>query len=159
MEEENAIAADSDAFVSHLEFKIQNSTLPPSPAAPDRRGMVLLSLSAGLVVLVAAASWAPDSRMTELRWMPEWLARLADRDPNIRTAVPFIPLAFLLMRGFARCGLKWPLAWAVGVSGACLGLSELGQLFLPLRTADVMDLLWGGMGILVGAVAAWVLKR
>lgn len=121
----------------------------------DRRGMVLLILSAVLVVLVTAASWAPDSRMTELRWLPEWIARLADRDPNIRTAVPFVPLAFLLMRGFARCGLKWPVAGTLLVCGACLGLSELGQVFLPSRTADVADLLWGGVGILLGVVAAW----
>ncbi len=121
----------------------------------ERRGIVLLILAAGLVVLVTAASWAPDSRMTELRWLPEWIARLADRDPNIRTAVPFIPLAFLLVRGFVRRGWKWPVMGAVLVCGVCLGLSELGQVFLQSRTADVADLLWGGAGILLGVVAAW----
>jgi hypothetical protein len=117
--------------------------------------MVLLFLSAGLVGVILLASWAPDSRMTALRWIPSWLANWADRDPNLRTAIPFIPLAFLLVRGFAMSNLKRPLAWAVGVSGVCLAFSELGQVFLPLRTADLMDLLWGGVGILLGAVAAW----
>ena len=114
----------------------------------DRRGRVLLILSGILVVLVAAASWVPSSRMTELRWVPEWIARWADRDPNIRTAVPFIPLAFLLVRGFARCGLKWPVVGSLLVSGVSLGLAELGQVLLPSRTADVADLMWGGAGIL-----------
>jgi hypothetical protein len=109
-----------------------------------------------LMVLILAASWAPDSRMTALSWVPGWLGAWADRDPNIRTAIPFIPLTFLLVRGLATSNLKWPLAWAVLVSGVCLGFSELGQVFLPLRTADVRDLLWGGAGILGGAVFTWV---
>ena len=121
----------------------------------DRRGIVLLFLSGILVVLVAAASWAPDSRMSELRWLPGWIARLADRDPNIRTAVPFIPLAFLLMRGFTSCGLKWPVVGSLLVCGICLGLTELGQVILPAWTADVADLMWGGAGILFGVLAAW----
>jgi VanZ like family len=163
MKEENAIAAESNAFVSHLEFKIQNSTLPPSPTAElarprDRRGMVLLFLSAGLVWLILLASWAPDSRMTALRWVPGWLANWADRDPNLRTAIPFIPLAFLLTHGFRSCKLKWPAAWAVLLCGLCLLFSEFGQVFLPLRTADVRDLLWGGVGIAVGTGLAGILS-
>ena len=109
-----------------------------------------------LVLLILAASWTPDSRMTALRWVPGWLAEWADRDPNHRTAIPFIPLAFLLMRGFAWRGLKWPALGSVLVCGVCLGLSELGQVFLPSRTADVRDLLWGGAGIAVGMMLAWL---
>jgi hypothetical protein len=124
--------------------------MPEKRQGWKRRGMVLWSLSGGLMALILTASWAPDSRMTELRWVPAWLAALADRDPNIRTAAPFIPLAFLLMRGFAWRGRKWPVLWSVLVCGMCLGLSELGQVFLPHRTADVADLLWGGTGILIG---------
>ena len=97
--------------------------------------------------------------MTALGWVPTWLAALADRDPNLRTAVPFIPLAFLLMQGFAWRGWKWPALGSVLVSGVCLGLSELGQVFLPFRTADVADLLWGGAGILVGVGIAWGMGR
>ncbi len=106
------------------------------------------------ILLILAASWAPDSRMTELRWIPGWAAAWADRDPNIRTAVPFIPLAFLLVHGFAMCNLKWPVVWSVAGSAACLGLAERGQVFLPARTADVADLLWGAAGILIGAGVA-----
>ncbi|MCF7676100.1 MAG: VanZ family protein [Akkermansiaceae bacterium] len=121
--------------------------------------MILFALSGAFIVMIMAASWAPDSQMTKLRWIPGWAARLADRDPNIRTAIPFIPLAFLLVRGFVWRGVKWPLGWAVLVSGVCLGLSELGQRFLPHRTADVNDLMWGGAGIALGTVLAWGRKR
>ena len=119
------------------------------------RGVVYLILSGVLVALILGASWATDSRMTALRWVPGWMADWADRDPNIRTAIPFIPLAFLLVQGFAWRGYRWPLGWSVMLCCVCLGLSELGQVFLPHRTADMVDLMWGGIGILVGAVLAW----
>ena len=122
---------------------------------PNRRGLAFFVLSGVLVILITIASWVSDSRMTGLRWVPGWMGDWADRDPNIRTAIPFIPLAFLLTQGFAWRGHQWPVAWSVILCGACLGLSEIGQIFLPHRTADMADLMWGGIGILVGAVLAW----
>lgn len=59
---------------------------------------VLAGVLMGLIVL---ASSAADSRMTALRWVPGWMADWADSDPNIRTAIPFIPLAFSLVLGFS----------------------------------------------------------
>ena len=129
------------------------------------RALVFLALSVLLIGLILAASWASDSRMTELRWVPRWLAMLADREPNSRTAIPFIPLAFLLAHGFAmlfrparssaRRGLRWGLLGSVIVCGFSLSLSEFGQIFIPGRTADLMDLLWGSFGIVVGIGIAW----
>lgn len=134
------------------------------PQVPEARpgtkwpGIIVLSLSAVLVALILAASWSADSRMTTLRWLPGWAAQWADRDPNFRTAIPFIPLAFLLLRGFAWRGWKSPLLGAALVCGGCLGLSELGQVFLPARTADVADLLWGAAGIASGLFLASALR-
>ena len=145
-----------------MEALEQNITTPDPTAAEKRsakwRAVACLVFAGVVVVLIFAASWAPESQMTKLRWMPEWAARFADRDPNIRTAVPFIPLAFLLVLGFQGSKLKWPHVWAVTVGGLCLVLSELGQRFLPQRTADVKDLLWGGLGIVVGTVIAAALR-
>jgi hypothetical protein len=105
--------------------------------------------------LVLMVSWAPASQMSKLTWIPKWVGGLADRDPNFRTAVQFVPLAFFLFLGFSGTGLKWPLLWSVLVSGLCLGLSEFGQRFLPMRTADVKDLIWGTVGIAGGTLLAW----
>ena len=128
---------------------------PEVKRRPKGKSMAFFLLAGVLIGLIVLASWASDSRMTAQVWVPGWLAAWADRDPNIRTAVPFIPLAFLLTQGFAWRGYPWPVAWSVILCGACLGLSEFGQIFLPQRTADMADLMWGGIGILVGAVLAW----
>ena len=126
----------------------------------SRTGSILLFVFSGLLIfLILVVSWAPDSRMTELHWLPGWIAALADRDPNIRTAVPFIPVAFFLSLGFSWNEVKSPARWTMGVCGVCLFLSEFGQIFLPHRTADVRDLLWGMAGTGVGAAIARVSIR
>ena len=129
---------------------------PEDRRHPKWHAMAFFVLAGVLMGLIVLASWAADSRMTALRWVPGWMADWADSDPNIRTAIPFIPLAFSLVLGFSWRRFKWPVLWAVMVSGTCLSLSEFGQMFLPQRTADVRDLMWGGIGIAVGAVAAQV---
>ena len=93
--------------------------------------------------------------MTQLRWLPRWVGDLADRDPNFRTAIPFIPLAFLLVHGFGWCGVKASIAISIMICGLCLGASEFGQSYLPHRTADTTDLMWGSIGILIGTGIAW----
>ena len=123
------------------------------------RAAVILTLAGVLMGLIMAASWAPESQMTKLRWLPEWVAILADRAPNLRTAVPFFPLAFLLVFGFTGRNVRWPVFGAVLTSVICLLLSEFGQKFLPHRTADVKDLMWGGVGIVIGTSLASRVKK
>ncbi len=118
----------------------------------------LWAMAVLLIALILVASWSPDSRMAAQPWLPGWAAEWADRDPNIRTAIPFIPLAFLLTLGFAWQGCKWPVLGTVLVCGLCLGLAEVGQVYLPARTADAADLIWGAAGISAGLVLAWVMR-
>ena len=68
------------------------------------RATLAFALAGVFVILIMAASWAAESQMAKLEWLPRWAGTLADRDPNIRTAVPFIPLSFLLVNGLWRLG-------------------------------------------------------
>jgi VanZ family protein len=133
--------------------------VPASAPSVAARSWVWLAAAALLMVLILAASWAADSRMTQLRWVPRWVAALADRDPNMRTAIPFMPLAFLLARGLAGRGVRRPLVAAMLVCLACVALAEFGQRFLPGRTGDLVDVLWGGAGAMAGTAAAWCVRR
>ena len=139
-------------------FQSSDDNMNAAPISSRVRptSILIFALAAVLILMIFAVSWAPDSRVTTLRWVPGWIADLADRDPNNRTAIPFIPLAFLLVRGFKGYKPNGSLAWPLMISGLCLGLSEFGQKFIPHRTADVRDLLWGGIGILIGTAMAWI---
>lgn len=123
-----------------------------------RRAMFAFALAGVIVLLIMVASWAPQSQMTKLSWIPGWVAHLADREPNIRTAVPFIPLAFLLFHGLVVRRAYHPLVGSVVTCTLLLFLAELGQDFLPHRTADVKDLMWGAAGIVLGIVLAQLRK-
>ena len=63
-----------------------------------------------------------------------------------------MPLVIMTARALAGHSPRFPLLLAVLGAGLLLGLCELGQAFLPGRTADAKDLLWGALGILLGAV-------
>lgn len=135
---------------------------PPSAEPREKRLSIggrrlIFALVALFVLLIVLASWAPDSQMTKLPWIPGWIAQLADRAPNLRTAVPFMPLAGLLFLGLSAVGLKRPLLSTLTICGVILCLSEFGQTFLPNRTVDWKDLLWGTVGILLGVTAAKLL--
>jgi len=125
---------------------------------PNSHSAACFAFSCLLVALILAASWAPESQMTKLGWVPKWAGMLADLSPNIRTAVPFIPLAFVLVLAFARRGFKWAVAGSVLICCVCVAVSECGQVFLPNRTADLKDLMWGGVGTVMGAGFGWVWK-
>ncbi|MBK1856545.1 VanZ family protein [Verrucomicrobiaceae bacterium 5K15] len=109
------------------------------------------------VLLIVLASWAPHSQMSKLAWMPGWIAKLADREPNIRTAVPFMPLAGLLFMALSTIQIQRPLRITLTICGFILCVTEFGQAFLPQRTVDWKDLLWGTVGILLGTAGAKIL--
>ena len=144
---------ESSVGVQSIEESVPD---PKLKSLSKRRAVMFFALAAILILLILAASWAPDSRMTQLRWVPGWAGALADRDPNLRTAIPFIPLAFLLAHGFGARGVRGSLAISIMICGLCLGASELGQNFIASRTADATDLMWGGIGIFIGTGIAWI---
>ena len=73
------------------------------------------------------------------------------RNPPLRTNSS-------IMEEVCRFRAKWPIVWSVVICGFCLGASELGQNFLASRTADATDLMWGGIGISIGAGLAGIVK-
>lgn len=118
---------------------------------------LLLALASFVMLLIVLASWASDSEMSKLAWMPGWIAKLADSEPNIRTAVPFMPLAGLLCMALFSIQIQRPLRITLTICGFILCVTEFGQAFLPQRTVDWKDLLWGTVGVLLGTAGAKIL--
>lgn len=118
-------------------------------------GMAFLLVGIGLVGAIFYFSWVPDPAMQDQKWLPQWLRTWADRYDQLRTSVPLVPLGFIggIYLAWRRSPLPhWPMLW-LGLSGLVL-LAELGQVLLPRRRFDLMDVFWGSAGAAVGVASA-----
>jgi len=127
--------------------------------------VAFLVMAISLLGLIFYFSWVPDPAMQDQKWLPRWLRTWADRYDQLRTAVPLVPLGFIggLYLAWRRSPLPhWLLLWCT-LSNLVL-LAELGQVLLPRRRFDLMDVFWGSAGAAVGVGSAgWlfyqILKR
>lgn len=96
--------------------------------------------------------------MKEIPWIPKALAQWADepRYDEIRTAVPFSALGFLLglITPLHRKGIIIMVLMA-GSIALFLGLLEWAQMLLPSRNADWADVGWGWLGLGGSLVLGW----
>jgi hypothetical protein len=122
-------------------------------------------MTACIVVAVMVLSWLPSPRLAEQIPMPECIGRWVDSQnhENLRTALPFVLLGLvqgLRMLCNASGRKEWVRSWLWLVLVA--GIAEAGQIPLPHRRCDVMDLLYGaggaGMGLWI-VLMFWSVAR
>lgn len=111
---------------------------------------ILLLLLVSLIIFYF--SWKPSPNINPSWLIPGWLARWANENYNLRTAVP------LFAAGVIAGGLKGNLFyfWAA-LLGLVLG-AELGQLLLSQRNFDGWDIFYGGLGGGVGLLVGRGIK-
>ena len=112
------------------------------------------------VALVFYLSWVPDPHMSFVWFLPKWIARWADikRNEDLRTAVPFVFLGFLVGTWLSRSQRPW-VWWVLSMLGLIVvaAVAEAGQLVLPRRHFSWADILWGAAGSGLGLLGALVL--
>ncbi len=110
----------------------------------------------GLIFSVFYYSWLPQPSFKSEKYLPTWLVIWTDTNGIIRTSVPFFLLGFIgsLLRNNEFSSKKLFLI-LMGV----LLLAELGQLFLPNRKFDVLDIVAGMLATIVGQLAGLVFKK
>ncbi|WP_072865831.1 VanZ family protein [Arenibacter palladensis] len=114
-------------------------------------GLLLFVLG---VFIIFYLSWKSNPNVGELSFVPDWLADWTDKERNSRrrTAVPFIGLGILLGAYLSykkRISLgSWFFVWIV--LGIIVSVAEMGQYFLPSRSPDMKDVIWGVVGSSVG---------
>ncbi len=120
--------------------------------------LTLALLTIGLVS-VFYFSWVPNPNIGSKTYLPKWLCSWINYYGNVRTAVPFLFLAGLLeSRLTTTHGInKKRIIILLGLI-ATVTLAEVGQLFLPMRHFDVLDILWGTGGSIVGISIVSVCK-
>jgi glycopeptide antibiotics resistance protein len=106
-----------------------------------------------LVFSVLFFSWLPHPSFRELSFFPNWLVKWTDEYGNLRTAVPFVPLSIFLKTTIRK---SYCFCFCTCV---CLAMiAEIGQLLLPLRNFDVMDVGYASMGSLIGLCILFILN-
>ena len=121
-----------------------------------------LVIAAAIISLAAIAicALAPSAYMTEIPFIPTWLGKWADANPNFRNFPVFAIFAALLFLALSFFQLPTEnrtlnTALRAAVCASALGFAlEVLQLLLPGRYADPMDIFWSVLGALAGASSA-----
>ena len=126
------------------------------------KSKLLYGLIAVGILMVFYLSWIPNPKIGDQVYLPNWLGEWTDAQQNdtIRTGVPFLGIGIVL--GFylqhKNAALK---AWCLALLLLTLVgiLSELGQLFMPLRSCDIRDIFWAFVGSLIGLFFGYLFGR
>lgn len=105
--------------------------------------------------IVFYLSWLPKPDIGRLPYFPGWLGKWIDANGNLRTAVPFVFLGGMMEIGFYK-KIKAPkrLLFILSVLFLIVSAAEIGQLFIPGRHFDWIDIAWGTAGSIAGIMIA-----
>lgn len=97
-------------------------------------------------------SWLPNGKLGKETALPQYILDWSNTNFNVRTAVPFLVLGYLL-----ALNQKVYLAFSISLIIVCI--AEAGQIYLPGRNADLKDVFYGALGALVGIGISKVIHR
>jgi glycopeptide antibiotics resistance protein len=123
---------------------------------PFRNNVISIAATL-LAVLTLLLSWLPNPNIGSLPIFPKGIGKWINHYGNLRTAVPFFLIAFLLEFSLEENSnyRKWILPGSLFL----VTLAEAGQLVLPRRHFDVWDIFWGMAGAFVGMGAGIVARE
>jgi glycopeptide antibiotics resistance protein len=125
-----------------------------------------------LIVLVLACissvfyfSWLPNPDLGTETYLPSWLRDWSNYYYNLRTAIPFIFIGFLLEMASR---IKNPIASLKknprlsiqnsSISAAVVCIAEGGQFLIQNRSPDFMDVFFGMLGSGIGSLGYYILQ-
>ena len=104
-------------------------------------------------------SWLPDPSFKNETYLPNWILNWSNKYYNLRTAVPFIGLGFLLEAYSQQKRLNeinynkyFNLLKNIGVATIIVCIAEAGQIFIQKRNQDIIDVFYGIIGSSIGAL-------
>lgn len=121
------------------------------------------------VFVIAAVfyfSWLPDPSFKNETYLPRWLLKWSDHYYNLRTAVPFLAVGFLL-EAYSRQKSSNEINYSknlnfiknLGIATIIIFIAEGGQFLIRKRNPDLMDVFYGILGSLIGAFAFNLFNR
>jgi glycopeptide antibiotics resistance protein len=127
---------------------------------------VVLLLLILVIVVVFYFSWLSDPGFRSETYLPEWLLNWSNHYYNLRTAVPFLALGFLLevynennTLNKKKYNEKWSFVQNMFIAIVIVIIAEGGQFLIQKRSPDLMDVFYGVVGSLIGALSYNLLKK
>ena len=117
---------------------------------------LLLTFLFLFIIGILYYSWIPSPSLASENYLPLWLRNWSNIYFNLRTAVPFVGLGFLLevwtLIDPKKRSRKKINSRVINIIIAVITVSvaETGQFFISSRHPDSMDLLFGIMGSVLG---------
>ncbi|MES2545943.1 MAG: hypothetical protein V4548_13745 [Bacteroidota bacterium] len=123
-------------------------------------------MSLFLVSEIFYLSWLPNGHLGKETHLPTWLLNWSNTYFNLRTAIPFIPLGYLL-EAWASIPTKifvtkksFPLRIKTTlIATVIICLAEGGQFFIANRNPDSLDIVFGIMGSSCGSIIHYCIKN
>lgn len=119
----------------------------------------LLILLLACMATIFYYSWLPDPKLASETYLPVWLRHWSNEHFNLRTAIPFIGIGFLFeMWGSNPVPKKNTKAKVLGLllhtvlAALIVSVAEVGQYGIVNRHPDGMDILFGVLGSVSGAL-------
>jgi len=113
------------------------------------------------ILAVFYFSWLPNPDLGTETYLPSWLLVWSNIYYNLRTAVPFVAIGFLLeaatndkkRSGSSRLRL---FVENTAISAAVVCIAEGGQYFIANRSPDLTDVFFGILGSGIGSLGFYV---
>lgn len=125
--------------------------------------LLILLLVIGVVFYF---SWLPDPSLRTESYLPRWLLNWSNHYYNLRTAVPFLAVGFLLeayvqQKSSNEINLSKTLNFIqnIGIAAIIVCIAEGGQFVVQKRNPDIMDVFYGIIGSVVGGLFYNLLKK
>ncbi|MFD2942074.1 hypothetical protein [Flavobacterium notoginsengisoli] len=111
-------------------------------------------------------SWLSDPGLSSEMYLPRWLLNWSNHYYNLRTAVPFLAVGFLLeiyteQNNINEVNNNKNLNFIqnIIIAAIIVCVAEGGQFLIQRRSPDLMDIFYGILGSLIGALGYNLLKK
>ncbi|MBB4802497.1 hypothetical protein HNP37_002570 [Flavobacterium nitrogenifigens] len=127
---------------------------------------IVLVLLLTVIGIVFYFSWLSDPSLSSETYLPRWLLNWSNHYYNLRTAVPFFAVGFLLEiytehRGASDVNYNKNLNFIqnIIIAAIIVCVAEGGQFVIQRRSPDLMDVFYGVIGSFTGAISYNLLKK